>query len=86
MNKAQTICTHEGAAAKQISAEQQLRRSVMSCLLWEKEFYEDGKDIAARIAALVPRVKPPVVDHDYERPESCRDKIIEQAKKEKEES
>ena len=61
LNKAQTIRTHEGAAAKQISAEQQLRRSVMSCLLWEKEFYEDGKDIASRIAALVPHVKPPVV-------------------------
>jgi hypothetical protein len=41
--------THEGAPAKHIKAEQQLRRSVMSCLLWESEFYEDGKDIAARI-------------------------------------
>lgn len=41
--------THEGAPAKRISAEQALRRSVLSCLLWEREFYEDGKGIADRI-------------------------------------
>ena len=41
--------THEGAPAKRISPEQQLRRSVLSCLLWENEFYEDGKSIADRI-------------------------------------
>lgn len=41
--------THEGAPAKRIAPEQALRRSVLSCLLWEKEFYEDGKSIADRI-------------------------------------
>lgn len=41
--------THEGAPAKRISAEQALRRSVLSCLLWEKEFYEDGQSVATRI-------------------------------------
>lgn len=41
--------THEGAPAKRISADQALRRSVLSCLLWEKEFYEDGQSIADRI-------------------------------------
>jgi 60 kDa SS-A/Ro ribonucleoprotein len=42
--------THEGAPAWQhTSAEQALRRSVLSCLLWENEFYEDGKSIADRI-------------------------------------
>jgi 60 kDa SS-A/Ro ribonucleoprotein len=41
--------THEGAPAKRISPEQALRRSVLSCLLWEREFYEDGKSIADRI-------------------------------------
>jgi len=56
--KAPSSRTHEGAKAKTISAEGQLRRSLMSCLLWEKEFYEDGKDVAARIADLVPRVEP----------------------------
>lgn len=54
------IHTHEGAVAKNISPEQQLRRSVMSCLLWEDEFYEDGKTIADRIRELV-AIVPPVV-------------------------
>lgn len=44
-----TIRTHEGAPAKRISAEQQLERSVLSCFLWEREFYEDGVDISKRI-------------------------------------
>jgi len=48
--------THEGAPARSINAEQELRRSVMSCLLWEKEFYEDGEEITARIARLIPQV------------------------------
>jgi 60 kDa SS-A/Ro ribonucleoprotein len=43
--------THEGAPAwPHATAEQRLRRSVLSCLLWEREFYEDGEDIAKRIA------------------------------------
>ena len=54
----QPILTHEGAKAKHISEEQQLRRSVMSCLLWESEFYEDGETIAKRIQALIPKVEP----------------------------
>jgi hypothetical protein len=44
--------THEGAPAASMTAEQALRRSVMSCLLWENEFYEDGEEIAARIGRL----------------------------------
>jgi hypothetical protein len=52
----QPIYTHEGAKAVPVNAEQQLRRSVMSCLLWEKEFYESGEDIAVRIASSVPQV------------------------------
>jgi len=48
--KPEPIRTHEGAVAKRITPEQQLRRSVMSCLLWEREFYEDGQSIADRIA------------------------------------
>lgn len=43
------IFTAEGAPAKHITPEQALRRSVLSCLLWESEFYEDGKSIADRI-------------------------------------
>jgi 60 kDa SS-A/Ro ribonucleoprotein len=48
--------THEGAPARNISAELQLRRSVLACLLWESQFYEDGVEIAGRIAELVPKV------------------------------
>jgi hypothetical protein len=48
--------THEGAPARHISPELQLRRSVLACLLWEKQFYEDGVEIAGRIAELVPKV------------------------------
>ncbi len=48
--------THEGAVAKRIGDEAQLRRSVMSCLLWENEFYEDGDSIAERIAQGVAAV------------------------------
>src|SRR3954462_6497592 len=49
--------THEGAPSKTISAEAQLRRSVLACLLWENQFYEDGVEIASRIAELVPKVE-----------------------------
>jgi len=48
--------THEGAPAVAISPEQALRRSVFSCMLWEREFYEDGVEIAGRIRELVPQV------------------------------
>jgi 60 kDa SS-A/Ro ribonucleoprotein len=48
--------THEGAPARRITQEQALRRSVLSCMLWEGEFYEDGVQIAGRIQELVPQV------------------------------
>lgn len=53
--------THEGGPAKNISPMLQLRRSVMACLLWEGEFYEDGVAIAGRIQELVPKVEPELV-------------------------
>jgi 60 kDa SS-A/Ro ribonucleoprotein len=53
--------THEGAPAKNISVELQLRRSVLACLLWEDQFYEDGVEIAGRIQSLVPKVKAETV-------------------------
>jgi 60 kDa SS-A/Ro ribonucleoprotein len=49
--------THEGAPASAITPEQALRRSVLSCMLWEGEFYEDGVQIAGRIRELVPQVE-----------------------------
>lgn len=44
--------THEGAPPARMNPTQALRRSVLSCLLWEAEFYEDGKTIADRIMEL----------------------------------
>src|SRR5437660_1081732 len=52
--------THEGAPARNIPAEWQLRRSVLACMLWEDQFYEDGVAIAGRIrerAGKVPAEK-----------------------------
>ena len=37
---------------------QALRRSVLSCLLWESEFYESGQEIAKRIETLAAQVTP----------------------------
>ena len=51
--RAAPIVTHEGApAVLRLSAEQQLCRSVLSCLLRERAFYEDGQSIADRIVEL----------------------------------
>lgn len=44
--------THEGAPAARMSKVQALRRSVMSCLLFEGEFYENGRTISERIQEL----------------------------------
>lgn len=49
--------THEGAVAYQhLTPAMELRRSIMSCLLWEDTFYESGASIGDRIAGLVPKV------------------------------
>lgn len=53
--------THEGARAYSINHEQELRRSVMACMLWEDTFYESGEDIATRIGNLVKQVAPETV-------------------------
>lgn len=53
--------THEGAVAARINPEQMLRRSVLSCLLWEDEHYEEGQAISRRIAELVPKCSPEFV-------------------------
>ncbi len=53
-----TETTHEGALSARINAEQQLRRSVMACMLWEDTFYESGESIADRISQAILQVKP----------------------------
>lgn len=51
--------THEGAPAySNLTAYQQLRRSVMSCFLWEDSFYEDGTSISDRITETALKVDP----------------------------
>lgn len=50
--------THEGAAAIEDRPERELRRAVLSCLLWENQFYESGQDIATRIRGLCEKVAP----------------------------
>lgn len=51
--------THEGARAVQhLTPERQLRRSVMSCMLFEDTFYEDGVEISERIAQHAEGVSP----------------------------
>lgn len=59
--KPKPIHTNGGARACRITPELQLRRAVMACMLFEKEFYEDGTTIAERIRQLVPIVHANVV-------------------------
>ena len=56
--KRASLVTHEGAPARHITVLGQLRRSVLSCLLWESEFYEDGEEIRKRIADLTAQCIP----------------------------
>jgi 60 kDa SS-A/Ro ribonucleoprotein len=53
--------THEGAVAQKVGPKQELRRTVLTCLLWEDTFYEKGNDIAKRIAELVAKNEPEFV-------------------------
>jgi 60 kDa SS-A/Ro ribonucleoprotein len=55
------VRTHEGAVAQKVDAKSELRRTVLTCLLWEDTFYEKGSDIAKRIAELAARNEPEVV-------------------------
>lgn len=53
-----SLHTYEGAPAVADSPERELRRAVLSCLLWEDSFYESGQSIADRITDLALRVDP----------------------------
>lgn len=62
LNRNNAPLTHEGAPAfSNISPDQQLRRTVLSCLLWEDTFYESGQDIATRISTLAALNPPEIV-------------------------
>src|SRR6202044_4149218 len=58
LNKLKRVFTREGARAKAFAPADELKRTLMNCLLWEDQFYEDGVSIADRIKQLVPRVEP----------------------------
>jgi 60 kDa SS-A/Ro ribonucleoprotein len=49
--------THEGAVAQRVSPKAELRRTVLTCLLWEDAFYEKGNAISTRIKDLVKQSK-----------------------------
>lgn len=51
--RAAPIFTHEGGRAAHDTPLNQLRRTVMTCMLWEDRFYEDGEQVADRIKRLV---------------------------------
>src|SRR5579871_5555400 len=57
-NRFLRVFTHEGARARRFTPEDELKRSLMNCLLWEDQFYEDGVSIAERMAKLVLAVAP----------------------------
>lgn len=50
--------THEGGPAVPSNPLQELRRTIMACLLWESNFYESGEAVADRIKRLVPLCQP----------------------------
>ncbi len=58
LNKLKRVFTREGAPARAFTAEHELRRTLLNCLLWEDQFYEDGATIAERIGILVAKVAP----------------------------
>lgn len=51
-----TTLNAEGTVVKSLTPEQELRRTVMACLLWEDSFYESGEDIGTRLIGLVKKV------------------------------
>jgi 60 kDa SS-A/Ro ribonucleoprotein len=58
LNKLIRAFTHTGGRALRFTPEMELKRTLMNCLLWEDQFYEDGVTIADRIKTLVPLVEP----------------------------
>lgn len=58
LNKLFRPRTHERAKAVAFTPEQELRRALMNCMLWEDQFYENGFLIADRMGAVIPYVEP----------------------------
>jgi len=45
--------TYEGAASVPLSSIKELERTILTCMLWEDNFYERGEDVASRVKRLV---------------------------------
>lgn len=57
--KAKVVYTHGGASASAAPTNDlALRRAVLTCMLWEDQYYESGISIADRIKNLIPLVEP----------------------------
>src|SRR5215831_13951053 len=54
--------THEGAPAFVDTPEKELRKAVLTCLLWEDTFYEKGDVRAQRIADLCEKVSSSMIE------------------------
>lgn len=55
------VLTGGGGLATVATPEQELRRTLMTCMLWEKLAYEEGGVTSTRLKKLVPKVDPEVV-------------------------
>ena len=51
--KRSPVLTHEGGKAQCVTPYEELRRAVLTCMLWEDTFYEKGSTLAERIISLV---------------------------------
>ena len=58
VDKSEKLAGGYGTFAAKQGAEGLLRRAVMACLLWEDNFYEDGKTNAENIKNLIPQGEP----------------------------
>lgn len=58
LSVAPAVSTFNGGKGPRNTPERHLARTVMTCMLWEDTFYEDGQTIADRIRDLVPKVAP----------------------------
>lgn len=57
-----SVTNHAGAAVPNAIAFRKLQRLTLSCMLWENQFYVDGKSHAEQLSQLIPQVKPELVN------------------------
>lgn len=61
VNVAYQAVTHEGGKAVQTTPYEQLKRTVLACMLFEDSFYEDGKTAVERIKELCAQCTKPQI-------------------------